>query len=146
MSDRVGYPLAVHLLVRSGDDVLFTRRANTNYEAGRLSLPAGHVEQGESARAALQREALEELKIDLPSEQPVFVLVQHKRDPVDLAERVDLFFEIEIGDYTPTIGEPEKCSELVWANRFALPPDVVSYVRFAIHQINDGSAYAEYNW
>jgi 8-oxo-dGTP diphosphatase len=57
------FPVAVHLLVLRGDDVLLVRRSNTGYEDGRLSVVAGHVEPGESITQAAIREASEEVGV-----------------------------------------------------------------------------------
>lgn len=149
MSDRparAGLPLAVHLLLRDESRTLFLRRANTGYEDGRLSLPAGHVEAGESALAALSREAKEELGIDVDPSDTTFVLVQHKRDPADGEERVDLFFALRRGAHQPLNREPRKCSELVWADTAVPPADSIAYIRNAIQAINKGVKYAEFGW
>ena len=52
---------AVHLLMVERGRVLLSRRASTGFEDGRWSVPAGHLDGGETARAAAAREAHEEL-------------------------------------------------------------------------------------
>lgn len=146
MSRRIGYPLAVHLLLTDGNHMLFLRRANTGYEDGRLSIPAGHVDPGESARAALAREIEEELGLRIDEDAPQFAVVQHKRDPADGEERVDLFFTLPIGDLEPRNAEPHKCSELVWGDFDTISSEVVGYVQNAIRSIEEGNQYAQYAW
>ncbi|MGH3547229.1 MAG: hypothetical protein ACRDQU_03710 [Pseudonocardiaceae bacterium] len=51
--------------------------------------------------------------------------------PTD-TEYLDLFFTVEQWSGSPAIGEPDKCSELVWALRSELPPDLVDYVGTAL--------------
>ena len=136
----------MHLLLTSRDDILFARRRGTGYQDGRRCVPAGHVEAGESARAALRRAAKEELALDIPPELPRFALVLHQCDPVDGEEWIELFCTLPAQGLIPVNAEPGKCSELTWANRFARPPDVVAYVDHAIDRINAGEVYAEFGW
>lgn len=42
--------------------------------------------------------------------------------------------------------EPEKCSELVWANRATLPHDTIPYVRAGIENFNRGVWFQEFGW
>ena len=48
---RINPVLATHLLLTRGQTLLLIRRANTGWMDGHWSLPAGHVEAGESAAA-----------------------------------------------------------------------------------------------
>ena len=59
------FPVAVHLLIIQGDDVLLLRRFNTGWADGYYSLVAGHVEHGETATQAIVREAKEEIDIEI---------------------------------------------------------------------------------
>jgi 8-oxo-dGTP pyrophosphatase MutT (NUDIX family) len=73
MKMRQGFPVAAHLLLRREDgSILMIRRANTGYQDGKWSVPAGHVDPDESATDALVREALEELDIKLDRSSVVF--------------------------------------------------------------------------
>jgi len=47
-------------------------------------------------------------------------------------EYVDLFFTVDQWAGSPTIGEPTKCTELLWAAPRELPRDVIGYVRRAL--------------
>lgn len=53
------------------------------------SLPAGHLEAGESLRAAVAREAEEEIGLRLELSQIMFAWVMHRKEQ---EERVDFFF------------------------------------------------------
>ncbi|MBC8091774.1 MAG: NUDIX domain-containing protein, partial [Pseudonocardia sp.] len=56
----------LHLILRDVDgQVLFGRRHNTGWADGKLGLPSGHLEDGESAPAGIAREAQEEIGVTI---------------------------------------------------------------------------------
>ena len=55
-----GIPTGVHVVLERNGEVLMMRRAGTGFFDGLYSLPGGHVEPGESLRAAAVRELSEE--------------------------------------------------------------------------------------
>lgn len=119
----------VHLILRRGGEVLLARRARTGYGDGLLHLPSGHVEEGEDVRAAMIREAREEVGLDLaPADLRAEAVLQH-RGPGE-APRTGWFFSAEHGaGGEPFNAEPDKCAELVWHPLAALPHDMVAYCR-----------------
>jgi 8-oxo-dGTP diphosphatase len=141
---RSTYPAAVYLCLRDGGDILLLRRAGTGYRDGELAVPAGHIERGESATAALLRETREEILIELAPADVRMVLVQHGR--ADGETYIDFFFTAESGGAMPAIGEPGTCSELLWAPVERLPGDVVPAVRHGIEAIERGETYTEFGW
>lgn len=54
-------------------------------------------------------------------------------------EYLDLFFAVGAWAGTPSIGEPAKCSELVWATADQPPVDTVEFVRAALNQVVAGT-------
>jgi len=131
--DRFRAAVAVYGIVRDGDRILLMSRAGSGYHDGELSLPAGHLEGGEDVKTALVRELAEELAIVVDPDDCQMSLVAHRapETSADL-EYVDLFFTIEHWEGTPTIGEPDKCTELLWTAADKLPPDVIEYVSRAM--------------
>jgi 8-oxo-dGTP pyrophosphatase MutT (NUDIX family) len=142
---RPTYPAAVYLCLFDGDRILLQRRAGTGYRDGELSLPAGHIEPGESATAALLRETHEEIGLALGAGDVRPALVQHGR--ADGEVYIDFFFAADLPDgAAPVIGEPDKASELVWAPAAALPADVIPAIRHGIEALLRGETYTEYGW
>ena len=137
--DRFRVAVAVYGIMREGERVLLMRRAGSGYHDGELSLPAGHIDGGEDVRTALVRELAEELTITVDPDDCQLCVVAH-RAPETAAdvEYVDLFFTVDNWAGTPTIGEPGKCTELLWAAPHELPPDVIGYVnRVLLAHIGD---------
>lgn len=125
--------------------MLFLQRANTGYADGQWSVPAGHVERGESASAAAVRECFEEVGVKVDPVDLELALIQHKKDPIDDEERVDLLFRTTRFVGEPRNCEPEKCAELKWANPTQMT-NVIGYVKHALEQVGHGDAYAEFGW
>lgn len=143
----------VHLILRRGDEVLLARRAGTGYADGLLNGPSGHVEDGEDVRAAMIREAGEEIGITpAPDDLRVALVMQHRAPGGD--PRTGWFFEVRYGaGGEPYNREPDKCSELAWHPLSALPADMVAYCRagldayragerFVVHWHEDGDSIA----
>ncbi|MGW1023258.1 methyltransferase domain-containing protein [Streptomyces sp. NPDC002577] len=143
----------VHLILRRGDEVLLARRAGTGYADGLLNGPSGHVEDGEDVRAAMIREAREEIGLDLAPDDLRVALVMQHRGPGG-QPRIGWFFEAQYGaGGEPVNREPDKCSGIGWHPLSALPDDMVAYCRagleayragqrFVLHWHEDGDAVA----
>lgn len=111
-------------------EVLLNLRRGTGYMDGRWAFgAAGHVERGETVRAAAVREAAEELGVHIHEADLVPLTVMHRTglsgDPID--ERVDFFFSASRWEGTPTVQEPEKSAALQWFRLDALPSRVVPH-------------------
>ncbi|TXL86337.1 methyltransferase domain-containing protein [Streptomyces sp. IB2014 016-6] len=134
----------VHLILRRGDEVLLARRSGTGYGDGLLNSPAGHVEDGEDVRAAMVREASEEIGAELDPGDLRTALVMHHRGPGG-RPRTGWFFEArwEAGrtPWEPYNREPDKCSGLSWHPLSALPDDIVAYCRAGLEAYRAGERF-----
>ena len=111
----------------TGPEVLLQFRQNTGYmDAHWAAAAAGHVERGETAYDAAQREAAEEIDVvDLDLEFVTAMQRTQHADPID--ERIDFFFTARAWSGEPRIVEPAKCAELAWFPLTALPDPVVPH-------------------
>jgi 8-oxo-dGTP pyrophosphatase MutT (NUDIX family) len=127
VSDRHRSIVDLHLILRRDDGrVLLMRRANTGYQDGRLHLPSGHLEQGESVVDGVIREAREEVGVVVDPADLRFVHVMHRAAETG-HDRIGFFFTTNTWTGTVHNAEPDKCSELVWADPADLPDDTIAY-------------------
>lgn len=130
--DRHRIVCASYLILLKGNETLLIRRFNTGYEDGKYSLPAGHVDKGESVIEALIRESKEEIGINVTEENITFSHVIHRNGGVDGDERMDFFFVCKNWKGEPKNKEPDKCDKLKWAPINDLPINTIPYIKDGI--------------
>lgn len=127
-------------------EVLLQLRQGTPYMDGHwAAAAAGHVERGETAYAAAQREATEELgitEVDLNFE----FTMQRTRGGEAIDERVDFFFTARSWTGDPRIVEPDKAGELRWCPLDELPAPMVPHEEFALSQLGTGQRYLSHGF
>lgn len=126
---RQGIPTGVHIVLERAGTVLLMRRKNTGFFDGLYSLPGGHVEEGESLRAAAVREMREETGLDLSQAEWENLGVIHRRSD---SNRIDFFLRPRWWQGEPVINEPDKCDALTWARPSELTAETVGYIRAAL--------------
>lgn len=148
MKERYKLIPEVFLLLVKDGNILLSRRFQTGWEDGNYGLPAGHGEDEETMRQGIQREANEEIGIEIDTDDLAFALTQHRwcDDQQNPHARVGFYF-------TPTKWtgelhnvEPDKCDDLSWFALDALPENTIGHIRAAIEAFKSGENYCEYNW
>ncbi len=135
-------PAAYVFLLRdglTGTEVLLQLRRNTGYMDDHwAAAAAGHVERGETAYAAAEREAAEEIAVSDLELEFVTAMQRTQHDaPID--ERIDFFFTARSWTGEPTVVEPEKCAELGWFPLSALPDPVVPHELEVLNGLRSGT-------
>jgi 8-oxo-dGTP diphosphatase len=138
---RKGLIVDLHLILRQGDRVLLGLRCNTGYSDGMYHLPAGHLEDGETAIAGTIREAREELGVEVDPADLHLVHVMHNQ-----SGRLSLFFDVARWSGDIVNAEPDKCEVLDWFAADRLPSNMVGYARVALDLIRNGSNLSLYGW
>ena len=141
--ERFVVPVAVHLFLVRGEEVLLLRRAHTGYEDGKYSVIAGHLDGGETVVAAAVREALEEAGVVLDPAEVRVVGVMHRRAN---DERVDFFVVAEAWSGEIANCEPHKCDALDWFPFEDLPGNTIPYVRRAIENWRAGRWFESFGF
>lgn len=140
---------ASYVVLRKDGKILLARRYQTGYEDGKYSLPAGHVEEGETFTGALVREIKEEINIDIDlcDVQGMHVMQRDSHyECIELRYRMDIFFLVEKWCGELENMEPEKCDDLLWCTLDALPKNTIPYIKKALKDIDAGVAYSEYGY
>jgi len=144
MAERFKIASAVYLVLRQDDQILLVKRANSGYMDGHYSLPAGHIDGGESALDAAIREADEEIGIQVQKEDLRHLLTMH-RNSTDRVY-IDLFFEVCSYKGIIKNNEPHKCQEIKFFSLESLPKQTVPYVQEALFCCENGISYLESGW
>ena len=135
----------VHLILLRNGRLLLAERANTGFADGLLNLPSGKLDPGEDLRAAVIREAREEIGLDLAPGAVRLVCVVHYR-LAGHEPRIGCFFVADDWTGEPVNAEPHKCAGLTWADPQDLPPRTVEYCAAGIHAYLDGVSYVAPGW
>jgi len=145
MAERALFKGVVNLIIRQDNKVLlyFRNDGFFNYDGGWWVLPAGHIEQGETAKHAAIREAKEEMDIDIAEQDINCVHVMS-----NLASRTEGFdFFFEVYKYNGTIRncEGDKCVEMKYFSFDEIEKlkNVVSPTRIALKAISEKRFYSE---
>jgi 8-oxo-dGTP pyrophosphatase MutT (NUDIX family) len=142
-------PASYVYLLRDGDrgtEVLLQLRRGTSYMDGHwAAAAAGHVERGETAYAAAQREATEELGISAVDLRFEFTM-QRTRGGEPMDERVDFFFTARRWTGEPRIVEPDKAGELRWCALPDLPRPMVPHEAYALSQLGTEHRYLSHGF
>ncbi len=127
--------------------MLLMRRAGSGYRDGQLGLPAGHLDGGEDVVSALVRELGEELGITVDGRDVRLEVVLHSQaEDENDSEYLHLFFRVARWAGQPVIAEPDKCTELLWAELDRLPADTVDYVVRALAALRSREPLVLFGW
>ena len=135
---------AVYLILVRGDEVLLARRCGTLFGAGQYALVQGHVDGGETATAAVVREAREEIGIEIVEADLRCVHVMHRDS--EIGEWFDLFFVCERWKNDPHIAEPDRCDDLVWRRVDDLPKNTMPYIQRVLGHWRRGEFFSTWGW
>ena len=138
-------PASYVMLMRdgaTGPEVLLQLRKNTGYMDDHwAAAAAGHVEKGETAYDAAQREALEELGVS-DVDLTFVTAMQRTRGGEPIDERIDFFFTARAWSGEPRIVETDKAADLRWCPLDALPEPVVPHERAVLDGLRTGTSTA----
>lgn len=138
---RARFPVTVHLFFFREHQILLLRRFNTGFRDGEYSVPAGHLDGGETVMDAATREAEEEVGVKIKENDMTFSNVMHR---IEDDERVDFFVQVHQWQGEPFNAEPDKCDDLRWVDIDTLPANIIPYVKQALENHLNGTSFDEY--
>ena len=104
----------------------------------------GHVDANEPMTACVQREAKEEIDIEISKDDIIFVNIQHNISKDSIY--YDGHFFIKGFKGTPRICEPDKIGDLRWFDIDNLPDNMIDRRLQAIIDFKNGVTYTEFGW
>lgn len=139
--ERFTTRVAVYLVLKHEGKILLALRQNTGYADGLYSLVSGHLEDNETIKQSMAREACEEVGIIIdPVDLEIVHVVQHKSNK----HYINFYCTCTKWQGTPINCEPDKCSDVSFFPIDNLPPNTLDSVVKALCHINYGSYFSEY--
>lgn len=124
--------------------ILLQKRQNTGYMDNMYDACAsGHLDPNESILEAMKREAKEEIGINIEKEDLELVTTYHASSKDNEVEYLRFYFVPKKITGEPQIGEPEKCSELVWVDVDSLPENTIWHFKKAVSNYLKGLSYGQ---
>lgn len=145
MPERAMFKGVINLIIKKDNKVLlfFRNDGFFNYDGGWWVLPAGHIEQHETAKDAAIREAKEELDIDIAPED--IKCVHIISNLASRTESFDFFFEVSKFNGQIRNCEGDKCADMQYftIDEIKNLKNVVSTTRISLENIAKSNIYSE---
>lgn len=120
MSERVKFNASVSFVLEKDNKFLLFYRTDGYFKDGWWVLPAGHIEENETATQTVIREAKEELGIDVEQKDVIFAHLVHNL--VGENKRMDFYFLVKGFKGEIKNLEPTKCATMAFFAKDSLPP------------------------
>ena len=137
------FPITVHMLFIRENNILLSRRFQTGYMDGYYSVPAGHLDGGETITRAAIRESYEETGTTVSPQDISFATVIHRYED---EERVDFFVWVRHWDKEPVNTETHKCDDLSWFPLSDLPVNLIPYIDQGLKNALQGIPFSAFGW
>lgn len=144
---RCGVFLIISKIENNKEYVLLQKRQNTGVLDNLYDLAcSGHLEENESAKNAIIREAKEEIGIDIKEQDLQFISTMHTKLKNKNLEYIFIIFKSNNYNGIPTIKEPDKCSNLTWFDIENLPVDIIESRKIMLNNYLNKIPYYEYGF
>lgn len=133
------------IILIKDNQILLSKRQNTDYFNGYYSFVAGHIDEKETLKNAIIREAQEEIGIDLKEENLEIVHIGHRFNGIDRVY-FDAYFKAKQWSGEIENKEPDKCSDLKWFNLNELPENIVPYIKLVLECVENNQFFSEFGF
>lgn len=137
-------PVACHVFLQRQNKILLMKRANTGFQDGAWSIPAGRLGEHEPISIGTVREAFEEVGTIIEPGSLGLPLIMHHHD--ERGERLYAFFLCTKWTGELVNKEPGKCSEIAWFAPSEFPDTLIPHVKKAWDNLVVGIKYDEYGF
>lgn len=149
MRDYFKLRCAVFLILTKDVDgkkyILLQERSNTGILDGYFDVScSGHLEEGETVKQALIREAKEEIGIDIKMDDLIYSSTIHAE--LDSIPYLLICFNANDYEGDPVIMEEDKCSRLEWFDIEELPDNLDETRKIMINNYQNNNFYSEYGF
>ncbi len=140
------------ILKKEGKLLLHKRNIQGKIAFGSFALPGGTVENDETVKRTVCREAAEEIGVAIQEKDVSIVHVMRLREKYDVSSNktnqiLMLYFaEVNAWRGEPQNLEPHKHSDLEWFDVKKLPQNLFPLNEQALCYINKGIFYSEHGW
>lgn len=120
---------AVAVIFTFEDKILFTVR-NADPDKGKLDLPGGFIDPGETAEQAACREIREELGLSIAPDDLIYITTAPNNYIYrNVAYRtMDIFYECTLQKDSITIAAQDEIQELIWVKRTEIDLEKIGFV------------------
>ena len=129
---------AAYVFLEKGGQYFYLRRKDTGWKDGRLTVPSGHVDKGETVKQAAVREAKEEAGVIVEEADLVFMQAQYLRDRYTY-----FYFVTNKWKGEPKVNETHLASECLWDDKNRERDDFIPYLRLAVNNYQRGIFFSE---
>jgi 8-oxo-dGTP diphosphatase len=144
MEERQLVKLVVYILLERDGKILLGKRKNA-FGSGYYSMPAGHIEKGETVIECARRELLEETGID--SAKFYFMCVRllkpYEIDGKTADPYVAFLVSAKGWENEPENAEPEKNEGWEWHTLDKLPEKMFPPVKMLLECVNDSACFID---
>jgi ADP-ribose pyrophosphatase YjhB (NUDIX family) len=138
---KVRLVVCLALIQRDKNEILLSLRRNTGRYDGYYTLVAGHVEQGESIKKAVIREAKEEAGILLKEENLTVACTMYRLR----GSCIDFYITADKWEGKPYNAESHRCGEIAFYPLNNLPDKTLDFVKLGIKCVLDDVPYVEFD-
>ena len=138
--------VGAHLILIQDGKLFLMKRSVKDGMDGIYALMAGKVDQFESPRVALAREAHEEISITIdPNDLEVVCIVHHAQSDYKAEKHdvIEFYFQAQKWQGTPTNMEPDKASEIGFYLLDSLPQPNSKALPHVLKALNGGPRFVE---
>lgn len=146
--EHQSFIICPHLIIQNKTKILLIKRSNSaTFYPGYWHCVTGKMEQGETPKQTIIREAYEEAGLNINPELGTVISVKTKNllNPKLISKDLSLFFVTKNLESDPLNKETMLHDEIAWFDFNALPQPMIPVVQFGIEHYFQGKSYGEFN-